>query len=93
STVNDDPPVFYVFSPSGQIGTADGRQVVGAFTVREYNGAMSFDFDPQRYPTTPGCYLMRDAAGRVIYVGKATNLRRRLTSYFRPGHHRRTRLS
>jgi len=28
---------------------------------------MPFDFDPQRYPTTPGCYLMRDAGGRVIY--------------------------
>jgi excinuclease ABC subunit C len=42
-----------------------------------------FAFDPQRYPTGPGCYLMRDAAGRVLYVGKAANLRRRLSSYFR----------
>ncbi len=54
-------------------------------------GAMPFDFDPQRYPTTPGCYLMRDAAGRVIYVGKGKDLRRRLTSYFRPGRRRQTR--
>jgi excinuclease ABC subunit C len=52
--------------------------------------AMPFDFDPQRYPTMPGCYLMRDVAGRVIYVGKAKNLRRRLTSYFRPNRRRRT---
>src|SRR5579884_849728 len=43
---------------------------------------MQFDFDPQRYPTQPGCYLMKDAAGKVIYVGKAKNLQRRLTSYF-----------
>ncbi|HWC89045.1 MAG TPA: excinuclease ABC subunit UvrC, partial [Pirellulales bacterium] len=30
----------------------------------------------------PGVYLMKDAAGRVIYVGKATNLRSRAGSYF-----------
>jgi excinuclease ABC subunit C len=42
-----------------------------------------FAYDPKRYPTSPGCYLMRDAAGRVLYVGKAVNLRRRLGSYFR----------
>jgi excinuclease ABC subunit C len=52
---------------------------------------MPFDFDPQRYPTTPGCYLMKDAGGRVIYVGKAKNLRRRLASYFRPSQRRKTR--
>ncbi len=31
----------------------------------------------------PGCYLMKDAGGQVLYVGKAKNLRRRLASYFR----------
>ncbi|MGC9395059.1 MAG: GIY-YIG nuclease family protein [Anaerolineae bacterium] len=51
---------------------------------------MPFDFDPQSYPTTPGCYLMKDTGGRVIYVGKAKNLRRRLASYFRPNRRRRT---
>jgi excinuclease ABC subunit C len=33
-------------------------------------------------PTQPGVYKFRDARGRVIYVGKAKNLRARLTSYF-----------
>ena len=33
-------------------------------------------------PTSPGVYRFRDAKGRVIYVGKAKNLRARLTSYF-----------
>jgi excinuclease ABC subunit C len=33
-------------------------------------------------PTSPGVYRFRDTAGRVIYVGKAKNLRARLTSYF-----------
>ncbi|WP_419188991.1 excinuclease ABC subunit UvrC [Stieleria marina] len=34
------------------------------------------------FPTTPGIYLMKDAAGVVIYVGKAKNLRSRAGSYF-----------
>lgn len=33
-------------------------------------------------PETPGSYQFKDAAGRVIYVGKAINLRSRLNSYF-----------
>jgi excinuclease ABC subunit C len=35
-------------------------------------------------PDKPGCYLMRDRKGTIIYVGKATSLRRRVQSYFRP---------
>ncbi len=34
------------------------------------------------FPQTPGVYLMKDSAGRVIYVGKAKNLRARASSYF-----------
>jgi excinuclease ABC subunit C len=34
-------------------------------------------------PDAPGCYLMRDEQGRIVYVGKASSLRRRVTSYFR----------
>ena len=34
------------------------------------------------FPTTSGVYLMKDAQGRVIYVGKAVNLRSRVGSYF-----------
>jgi excinuclease ABC subunit C len=33
-------------------------------------------------PVKPGCYLMKDAGGRIIYVGKAVNLRSRVRSYF-----------
>jgi len=36
----------------------------------------------RRLPTRPGVYLMKDAAGRVIYVGKAQNLRNRVRSYW-----------
>ncbi|MEX0939402.1 MAG: excinuclease ABC subunit UvrC [Pirellulales bacterium] len=36
----------------------------------------------RQFPQTPGVYLMKDDAGRVIYVGKAKNLRARAGSYF-----------
>ena len=36
----------------------------------------------REFPTTPGVYMMKDAAGVVIYVGKAKNLRSRASSYF-----------
>ena len=38
---------------------------------------------PSTIPTTPGVYLYRDEQGRVIYVGKARQLRNRILSYFR----------
>ena len=47
---------------------------------------------PGEIPTTPGVYRFRDEHGRVIYVGKAKNLRARLSSYFQDiaGLHQRT---
>lgn len=36
----------------------------------------------QQFPASPGVYLMRDAAGEIIYVGKARSLRQRVRSYF-----------
>ncbi|MDK8625079.1 excinuclease ABC subunit UvrC [Corynebacterium appendicis] len=48
---------------------------------------------PGTIPTEPGVYKFRDGAGRVVYVGKAKNLRARLNNYFQPPEqlHPRTR--
>ncbi len=36
-------------------------------------------------PDTPGVYLMKDRLGRIIYVGKAKSLKKRVSSYFQRG--------
>lgn len=37
------------------------------------------------YPDQPGIYLYRDAKGKILYVGKARSIRKRLASYFSAG--------
>lgn len=40
--------------------------------------------EPASIPQTPGVYMYKDARGKIIYIGKARILRRRVLSYFRP---------
>ena len=47
---------------------------------------MPFQFISGDYPECPGCYLMKAASGRILYIGKAKNLRSRLRSYFTQNH-------
>ncbi len=49
---------------------------------RQSRGPLSYRPEPGSIPTQPGVYRFRDSHGRVIYVGKAKNLRSRLSSYF-----------
>ena len=41
-------------------------------------------------PMQPGCYLMKDKDGTVIYVGKAKKLKNRVSSYFVGSHNYKT---
>lgn len=41
-------------------------------------------------PNSPGCYLMKDSTGKIIYVGKAKNLKNRVKSYFTGSHNVKT---
>ncbi|MCJ7717257.1 MAG: excinuclease ABC subunit UvrC, partial [Anaerolineales bacterium] len=44
-------------------------------------------------PQEPGCYLMKNTLGKVIYIGKANNLRHRVRSYFHTSAHKNPRTS
>src|SRR3989339_2290462 len=43
---------------------------------------MKFDYKKINIPNNPGCYLMKDMAGEVIYIGKAKSLPQRVKSYW-----------
>lgn len=52
-------------------------------------------FDTQKlasFPLEPGVYIMRDKSQKVLYVGKAKNLRQRVKQYFVPGHDTRPQI-
>jgi len=54
---------------------------------------VSYRPKPGEIPVSPGVYRFRDESGRILYVGKAKNLRARLSNYFAPltSLHERTR--
>jgi excinuclease ABC subunit C len=64
-----------------------------AAASRERMSQLPYRPKPGEIPTNPGVYRFRDAQGRVLYVGKAKNLRARLSNYFAPlrSLHERTR--
>jgi len=47
--------------------------------------AVTLDEKLKEIPRSPGVYLHKDAAGKIIYIGKAKNLRNRVRSYFQAG--------
>jgi excinuclease ABC subunit C len=46
---------------------------------------VTLDEKLKEIPRSPGVYLYKDAAGKIIYIGKAKNLRNRVRSYFQSG--------
>ncbi len=54
-------------------------------TQKSFDGNLGFNHAAEKvktFPQSPGVYLMKDAQGIVIYIGKAKNLRSRASSYF-----------
>lgn len=47
--------------------------------------SVTLDEKLKEIPTSPGIYLHKDAAGKIIYIGKAKSLRHRVRSYFQSG--------
>jgi len=66
----------------------DGAKPDGELRYRENRDAPAMrakeDFHPGDVPARPGIYIFRDRFSKVIYVGKAANLRKRVSSYFQP---------
>ncbi|MCT0207982.1 excinuclease ABC subunit UvrC [Synechococcus sp. CS-1332] len=68
--------------PGGTPGGTPGGDVIGPLLLqRERLSARLRDL-----PAEPGCYLMRDASDRILYIGKSKSLRARVRSYFRNSH-------
>lgn len=56
------------------------------YITDEHNPRLPYLRDKtSKLTTSPGCYIMKDKSGKIIYIGKAKNLRNRVTSYFRKG--------
>ena len=63
------------------VGTPSG-DVVGPLLLQRERLAARL----RELPAEPGCYLMRDASDRILYIGKSKSLRARVRSYFRSSH-------
>ena len=56
------------------------------YITDEHNPRLPYLRDKtSKLTTKPGCYIMKDKSGKIIYIGKAKNLKNRVTSYFRKG--------
>ncbi len=63
------------YVPSGAPGLAP------SFSSESSDDLVSIREQVDQVPTDPGCYLWKDGSGKVIYVGKAKNLRARMRQY------------
>jgi DNA polymerase-3 subunit epsilon len=66
---------------AGRLGVLGLDDLLGLPTIDAHPSASKLRLTT-RLPRTPGVYLFRGRSGRVLYVGKATNVRARVRSYF-----------
>ncbi len=71
------PPDYNAFIAESQV---DGEGAALPFLLVEWVCMYKPNF--KEIPIDPGIYLMKDKAGDILYVGKAKNLRKRVTSYW-----------
>ncbi|MSP45165.1 MAG: excinuclease ABC subunit UvrC [Xanthobacteraceae bacterium] len=76
--VEDDEEQALPDSEELEIGEAAGPRAGGRAALLRH---------ARHAPSSPGVYRMLDAAGEVLYVGKAKNIKKRITSYTRPTGH------
>ncbi len=77
----------------GLIARLGGLGVHSLEELRTFSAQVSPEQRRKRHladalPALPGVYLFRDARGRVLYVGRSTNLRSRVRQYFTASEHR-----
>jgi excinuclease ABC subunit C len=65
-------------------GFAPLRLCMGLFLSRR-NVIVTLDEKLKEIPKSPGVYLYKNSTGKIIYIGKAKNLRNRVRSYFQGG--------
>ncbi len=62
-----------------------GNFVTSSKSAKLFHKTVTLDEKLKEIPRSPGVYLHKDATGRIIYIGKAKNLRNRVRSYFQAG--------
>lgn len=74
------------FEPENEDRTSPrGEAPASAMAAELLRAGHRYGIEPEeidRLPSLPGVYLLCDAAGRILYIGKAANLRSRVKSYF-----------
>ena len=79
------PQVGVDLTPAAPLTAQKRARYTGSIVVdkiRKESRSATFAEQLKALPTKPGVYLMKDAEGSVIYVGKAANVRNRVRSYF-----------
>src|SRR5262249_38083535 len=66
---------------AGSLGVLGLDDLLELPTIKAHPSSAKLSL-PATPPRQPGVYAFRDAGGRILYVGKATNLRARVRSYF-----------